>query len=91
MKLPRSLPKNVLKDVLKVFSVGEPQDLTTEHLDDIADILSTSNILCESHWEVVQCLRILQDMGVLYIEEHYLKEEDSLFYRISLLPEYEKI
>ena len=70
MKLPRTIQRNCFPQILEVFEDKIPSPLMLDQLDSVQHILAKeSNIVCETYEEVMQCLAVMQELGLLQILE----------------------
>ena len=70
MKLPKTIQSNAIPHILEVFQDRVPSPLMLDQLDSVQHILEKySDIVCESYEEVMLCLNILQELGLLQILE----------------------
>lgn len=71
MKLPKNQPTlQCFTQVFEVFPNRVPEPLLLDQLDEVKAVLAKrANIVCESYAEVMQCLEIMADLGLLQILE----------------------
>lgn len=79
MKLPKTATtKHCYLEVLKVFPNRVPEPLMLDQLDEVKTILAKqANIICESYAEVMGCLEIWAEQGLLQILEFVDNDEKT--------------
>lgn len=83
MKLPKTIQKNCLLEILEVFESRVPEPLMIDQLDSVKAILAKqSNICCESYSEVLGCLGILHELGLLQLLE-FVEDGDDRSYKVG--------
>lgn len=79
MKIEQSTfnPLGLILDYLKPISGSY---LTLEVLDHIKSYLELGGVICEHHHEVVQCLAIMEDLGMIKTTE--ITEDNTTYYEV---------
>jgi len=85
MKLPKTEQKNCFPQILEIFPDRVPSPLMIDQLDSVKLCLAKhSNIVCESYDEVMICLGIMHQLGLLQILE-FFENKSEKSYRVGNL------
>jgi hypothetical protein len=87
MKLPsKPHKKNPLKHILQVFST-DFEDLSYDHLHEVAVLLKNSGITCQTYDEIVACLHVLEELELLELSTDTDEQSAMISYKVKKLYE----